>query len=148
MSVDEIYELYRDLPAFVSIKNGPKLSARIARLRTRVIDRNERAARDANALAHDLPLFPRPTHNHRKEPRWQGSKAQSSLHVDIDAGLHRTMEPRDLYKTRPEYQQFLLKTFRDHIYQEVRTRKLGAFVKKQRDKSGMKVQQEVDNNSI
>ena len=38
--------------------------------------------------------------------------------------MHATFEqPKDFHKSRPEYQLFPLKVFRDHIYQIIRTKK-------------------------
>ena len=38
---------------------------------------------------------------------------------DINMGKHELMKPAELRLTRAEYQEFDLKTFRNHIYQEV-----------------------------
>ena len=38
-------------------------------------------------------------------------------------GLHKTMQPKDLWESRHEYLLFPLEVFRDHIYQEGRTSK-------------------------
>jgi hypothetical protein len=79
------------------------------------------AANEETALAHDRSLFPVPTHNYRGEPRWEGSEAERLLKEDVGNGLHKTMEPRQLYQTRPQYHNnYPLEVFRGHIYQEVR----------------------------
>ena len=48
---------------------------------------------------------------------WHNSRAESLLSEDIKNGYHLQMKPKDLYKTRTEYQVFPLHKFRNHIYQ-------------------------------
>jgi hypothetical protein len=48
--------------------------------------------------------------------------AERLLKIDIDAGKHNTMKPRELQATRPEYSPYPLKVFRDHVQQERRAR--------------------------
>ena len=79
---------------------------------------------DSAALVHDRLLFPAATHNHRGEPRWEGSEAQRLLKLDVDEQNHETMTPIQLYRSRPEYyENYPLLVFQKHIYQEVRLRK-------------------------
>jgi len=53
---------------------------------------------------------------------WHKSEAKTLLKKDIDDGKHKEMKPEVLHGTREEYQAFPLKTFRNHIYQEVDSR--------------------------
>ena len=50
---------------------------------------------------------------------WHKSEAKNLLKKDINDGRHKEMKPEVLHGTREEYQAFPLKTFRNHIYQEV-----------------------------
>lgn len=52
-----------------------------------------------------------------------GRRAQELLRFDMDKGVHDALKPFKFHTTRPEYEEFLLPTFRDHIYQEQRLRK-------------------------
>lgn len=129
MGAKEVYELYkREEPSFekVSWKNFPE---RLKRLRNKVTDKNDRSARDAAALQHDRTIYPKPTHNHRNEPIWEGSVAQKFLEKDIDEGKHLLMEKKALFLSRPEYQLFDKNVFRGHVYQELKKRKFIAYCK-------------------
>ncbi len=82
------------------------------------------AVSDSAALANDRLLHPVPTHNHRGEPRWEGSEAQRLLRQDIDLGNHLDLMPRDLFMSEPDYyDNYPLEVFRKHIEQEVKLRK-------------------------
>jgi hypothetical protein len=90
-----------------------------------VLERNDkRAEADAAALAHDRTIHPvgPETAKGCGYPRWEGSDAQRLLKMDIDAGRNKEFKPKELHKSRMEYQAFPLHVFRDHIYQETRDR--------------------------
>lgn len=72
---------------------------------------------------------------------WEGSEAQRLLGLDLDAGKYKGypqhnnddsdgggnaapgMTPKELWLTQSSYREFPLKVFRDHIAQEIKTRK-------------------------
>jgi hypothetical protein len=83
-----------------------------------------RAAEEAALLAHHKQHFPALTHNHRGDPRWQGSEAERLLKVDVSEKKNKEMHPQVLRGTRNEYQDYSLEVFRKHIHQEVRDQKL------------------------
>lgn len=58
---------------------------------------------------------------------WAGSQAEKSLIDDVDHGRHLLMKPKALRATRPEYGEWSLKSFRDHIQQELKNRKTQAY---------------------
>lgn len=98
-------------------------------LRNKYKERRNWAQEDDAALASDMLVYDRPTHNARGEPLWDGSAAQPLLKLDLPRYLKKKkkgskIKPRDLYRSRPEYKVFKLKTFRKHVYQEI---KLGKF---------------------
>jgi hypothetical protein len=94
--------------------------SRLSSLRKQINRAKGIAVDEEAALAHDRALFPAPTHNHRGEPRWDGSKAQRLLKQDVSNGLQKTMKPAQFHMTRPEFQVYPLAVFRGHIYQEER----------------------------
>ena len=96
---------------------------RLDRLRKAVGSAEHRATRDKQALEHDRKIHPIQTHDHRGEPRWEGSAAQSWLQIDVRAGLHRSMAPKLFHASRTAYLEFSLEVFRGHIHQEERTQK-------------------------
>jgi hypothetical protein len=42
------------------------------------------------------------------------------IDIDIDVGKLKTLKPRELQATRPEYSPYPPKVFRDHVQQELR----------------------------
>ena len=107
----------------VELTDRKKLPGRIRALRQQVAHDSDAAEDDALALAHDRKLYPMPTHNHRGEPRWQGSAAERKLKADIVANHHLTMTPHEFYKSRPEYEEYSGDVIREHLYQEVKFQK-------------------------
>ena len=62
------------------------------------------------------------TLSHEDPMTWNGSDAKNLLKQDMENGRHIIMTPKALWNSRPEYQQFKLKTFRDHIHQNKRSK--------------------------
>lgn len=96
---------------------------RLTSLLAAITSAHARAIADEGALLHDRGMFAAPSHNYRGEPRWDGSAAQGWLKIDVAAGLHEQLKPKELQKKRRAYLQYPLDVFRDHIYQEVRFQK-------------------------
>jgi hypothetical protein len=92
-------------------------------LQKTIRENQAKADSDSAALAHDRHLFPPSANTSLGYPRWDGSVAQRLLREDVEAGLTRRYEPKELYQMQPEYQAFPLVVFRDHIYQEERSRR-------------------------
>ncbi|GKY90939.1 hypothetical protein MPSEU_000066700 [Mayamaea pseudoterrestris] len=103
-----------------------KFAGRLRSLRKILLDRKERAVSDTEAYNHDRLLYPKPTHNERGEPRWEGSAASLFLDADIDEYLEGNATPQELYASRDEYQEYSLKVFSDKIQQVLRTRRFNA----------------------
>jgi hypothetical protein len=110
----------REFSGFLYKKFPPRLRAMQKQHRTKV----GRADDELNALVNDRLHFPVPSHNHRGEPRWNGSEAERLLKVDVAAKNHERMTPMQLHGTRTEYGDYPLEVFRKHIHQEVRRLKL------------------------
>ena len=82
--------------------------------------------------------FERPPVDENGRTRWDGHPAQRLLEVDVARGLHKTMPPRELRMTRPEYQQFTEPIFAKAVNKE-KLKQLGAtFWADSRSKNGMK----------
>jgi hypothetical protein len=114
-----IYKLFKDHPEFQKsdFNNYNKFRDRLNRLRKAVTVRKNKASKDCLALENSLKIHPIP------DKRLFVDVALPSLRIDMDAGKHLTMTPKQLRNTRPEYQEFELDKFRKHIHQEVYTRK-------------------------
>jgi hypothetical protein len=88
-----------------------------------VRQQNLSAAFDQNALANDQRLFPTPSIMDWGYLRWQGSEAERLLKSNVNSKNER-MAPQKLhYESQPEYQLFTSKLFREHLYQEVHSRR-------------------------
>jgi len=107
------------------MKFGDTFKRRLTALRMQIGKDKSRAAGDQQEVARAIRNHPAPTHNHRGEPQWNGSKAQQTLKLDIAAGNHLKMTPTELWldPARPEYQDFEPQTFRWKIQQELKTQK-------------------------
>ena len=105
------------------MKFNDTFKRRLVALRKLVARDKCRARDDLQQLIGALNDHPPPIHNHRGEPQWNGSKAQSLLKEAVDRGHHIEMEPSELRRTKPEFMECALNTFRWHIHQEVKTRK-------------------------
>jgi hypothetical protein len=113
------HDVYWQRPEYAESK-WDLFAGRLDSLRQQISHAKDRNTTEEAALVHDRALFPIPTHNHRGEPRWDGSEAQRLLKEDVAAGIHETMKPQQLYQTHPQYNDYSLAVFRGHLYQEVR----------------------------
>ena len=113
----------KDHPAFSKMKYNETFTRRLRDVKDDFRSKLGRAEDDKKAYENFRKLHPVATHNHRGEPRWEGSRAQELLREDMDDGIHDHLLPAVFRAQRPEYQDFQLDTFRDHIYQEQRLRK-------------------------
>ena len=82
------------------------------------------------AIAHDLQF--RKTADANGLPLFHLSRAAKKLRKDMERGLHNTMKPKQFWRTRPEYQAYSLKIFREHIYQQVRRFKFENYLEDKR----------------
>jgi hypothetical protein len=84
----------------------------------------QRMAEDCDAYGHDIALLQdlRQDDPPDEPTPWHKSEAKLFLSKDIDNGKHTAMPPTTLWESRIAYMEFPLKTFRDHIYQEVKRR--------------------------
>jgi hypothetical protein len=116
-------DVFLQRPEYAEFCEYEDFPRRLRELRKQISRKNERALVAANALSHDRRIYPKERTDKTGKVRWEGSEAERLLRLDIDAGKHETMAPKLLYAERREYQEFPLKVFRNHIYQEQRTRK-------------------------
>jgi hypothetical protein len=117
-------DAYLHRPEFAEFDGYANFPSRLRGARQQIASKNNRASSDSAALAHDRKIYPKAASNHRGEPRWEGSEAERLLRKDMDEGKHNQMRPELLYYTRKDYHEnYPLKVFREHIYQEERRRK-------------------------
>jgi len=115
-------------------------ASRLKSLRAIVKREKKRSIKDRKSLRKDLRRNPRPTHNHKGIPRWEGSVAERVLKQAVAEGKHENKKPRHLFAElvllHPEIQPFR-SVFRGHIHQEVRLQK---FINYRNDKTEEKRQ--------
>ena len=131
----------KDHPEFAHFRKD-LFASRLLSARKRIETKQSQAAIDSEAFAHDRAMFPAPLVDIHGEKKWQGSKAQELLRVDIHNNKHIAMKPKVLYETQEEcYENYSLDTFRDRMYQEVKALKRNAYVKKKSEQAALKQQQ-------
>jgi hypothetical protein len=116
MTPQQVYEMHAEYKQYKSKNFNPNFN----RLKKTLQGLQDRADEDEAAFLHDEALNLRA--NNKPYPRWGGSVAERLLKIDIDTGKHKTMKPRELQTTQPEYSLYPLKVFRDHVQQELRAR--------------------------
>jgi hypothetical protein len=119
-------EVYQMRPAYQDYVYD-NFQANLRALRLNIKLNIQRALEDSADLYHDLELHPRSRLTNRGVPFWDTSKAKKLLSRDIKNGLHLRLAPSELWITNPEYLKYPLTTFRNHIYQKVRTDKDRAY---------------------
>jgi len=97
------------------------------------------AAKTDAALERDYQLHPPSKYTSTGKLKWNGSAAQVRLRIDLSPYLKkkaqdRRYEPRHLYASRTEYQEFTLAEFRGHIYTERKARKFANYLKHKKEK--------------
>jgi hypothetical protein len=118
MKPKQVFEMRAEYKPY-GIKN---FRSNLYSLRSVTKENQQKADSDAAALAHDRCIHPKAVYTPKGYPRWDGSDAQRFLKEDMESCLTNRFDPSVLRETRPEYKAFPLKVFRDHIYQEVRSK--------------------------
>jgi hypothetical protein len=135
-----------DNPAFSDLKYDSNFTRRLKSVETYYVKKHKRQLDDQ--IAYDLFRANNPI---KWEGRWAGSDAQKQFKKDLADGKHKEFKgPKEFRASNPMCEEFGLKKFRDHIYQENRLVKFNNYVevlksKKKAGKAG-KVD-EADNNN-
>jgi hypothetical protein len=93
----------------------------LRRLRNDIAKDRATAIVEAAAVVKHREKYP-PKSN-RSWPRWPGHPAKHLLRMDIDEEKHKIQTPAELHASRPEFREFPLRVFRDHIYKELKAQK-------------------------
>ena len=78
----------------------------------------EAIAFDQRSFELEQVHFPRNATTMRGQPFWDGHPAKSLMANDVKQGNIEGMQPKDVWKSRPEHQEFDLDTFRNHMCKE------------------------------
>ena len=144
VSPEHVFPFYKTLTEFEKIVFS-QFEERLKGHRKPAARNNALASRNAHALEHDRGLYSRPTHNERGEPVFDMHLAKILLRGDVKNGLHQTMSPSALRRTRPEYMVFKNTIFKHRIYQEVRHNKYLHHLDLKRTKSDRPLLGQVNN---
>ena len=85
----------------------------------------ENAIIDAELIKHDRKLHPRGENTVAGYPFWDTSAAR--LLLESDKTTKTNIKPKDLWMSRPEYQEFPLTVFRCHVHDIKRKSKANAY---------------------
>ena len=121
---EEIFVYYKQTPAFKDIVLD-QFKAHLKDHRRAAGELLHRSMQEQQYFEHDLPLYPRQTHNERGQLVFDLSSAKMLLREDIKQNLHITKYPTaaKLKESRIEYKPFGSKKFSDRIRQEVKRNK-------------------------
>ena len=73
------------------------------------------------ALLEDRAKYPKPTHDYKDQPRWEGLEAEWLLKQDVAAGLNEMVTQKQFFQSWKEYHEdFDIDFIRQHIKQEER----------------------------
>lgn len=119
MPITMAWELW---PEYKAIKDFDLFKTQLVSMQSIVSVKKERAARDAQDLAHDLAIHPHPKYNYQGEVQWIKSEAKVYLEMDIKDGKHNIMTPQQLFLSCPEYSHNcpILEVFCGHMYQQIK----------------------------
>ena len=93
----------------------------LRKLRNDIAEDRATAIVEATAVAKHRTKYP--PQSNRSWPRWPGHLAKHLLRMNIDEEKHKIQTPAELHTSRPEFRDFPLKVFRDHIYKELKAQK-------------------------
>ena len=116
MKPKEVWEMQ---PEFLAVKYE-NFRTNFATMKRSIKVHKDRADMDETGFLHDMALY---TLAKDSDGYWDGSEAQKLLRADIERNCHQRMKPELLWITRTQYQEFPLKKFRDHIHQELRSKR-------------------------
>jgi hypothetical protein len=100
-----------------------QFAARLKDHRKQGLEEYATAQEEEAFFIHDRKLYPRATHNHRGEPKFDMSQAKELLRADVKNREHEDKTARQLQLTREEYKQFGRKIFQNRVLQEIRRSK-------------------------
>lgn len=115
----KVYELDKEFQKWKYVS----FRGRLNEYRKQIRAGRKKAEIEDDWLRNDRKIYPKPPHNENGEPRWEGSRAEQWIQIDLDDGSYPRLKPRELYAMREDYQDFSLTTVRKHFHQEIKKRK-------------------------
>lgn len=119
-------------------KQYPLFPEYFVEMKKKVAEEKKSVEIDELAVKVHLMHFGESTHTKRGYPKWGRHGAKKLLQDDVAAGKHKTMPPRELRMTKPEYQEFPGHVFTKRVNGEKSKQLSAAFWADKRNKKGMK----------
>lgn len=120
----------KDHASFKGMSYDDNFASRLRAVKKDSESKMARAEVDKANLTAFRQQHPVQAFNSLGEPRWEGSEAQCLLKIALEEitklsaeEIEKQLEPKVLFETEPSYRTFTLAKFRDHIYQEIRSRR-------------------------
>jgi hypothetical protein len=132
-SVQKAWEYYSTLPQFCIVcykQFREKLSAH----RRALIKAGDRQRLEEAAVERDRRLSPVQKYNAKGVLRYDLSATKLLLREDVKNGWHILMTTAALKSSRPEYDEYSMRGFREHVTQEVKYQKFGNYLSDKREK--------------
>jgi hypothetical protein len=132
-SVQQAWEYYSTLPEFCIVcymQFREKLSAH----RRALIKAGDRQRLEEAAVERDRRLRPVQKYNAKGVLRYDLSATRLLLREDVKNGRHNLMTAAALKSSRPEYDEYSMRGFREHVTQEVKYQKFGNYLSNKRKK--------------
>lgn len=95
-----------------------KFKGYIANMKKLTRRRKELIMEEQKAFDNDVRIVELSEDSGRGYPKWNTHPASDLLHEDETSGRAKEMKPHELWMSRVEYQDFPLRVFRKHVYQE------------------------------
>jgi hypothetical protein len=116
----EPWEVYLSKDEYMAVEKYENFRSNFACLKNTIRKHWNRSVDDDEGLQRDMII-----HKLARDAEgcWEGSEAQRLLKSDMEANKHKTQKPRFLWAERGEYKEFTKKVFRDHIYQDERSKR-------------------------
>jgi hypothetical protein len=138
----------KDNPLFANMCYGQTFTTRLLGVRNDNEKKMNRKDDDQKAFDNYRANHPRPTHDHKGIPLWDGSPAQKLLKEIMARGEHVGKAPKELWESKEVFKVYTLDVFRNHIYQEKRLWKMHNYLevdaKKKKEKRKKKKRKKKD----
>jgi len=120
----------KDHASFKGMSYDDNFASRLRAVKKDSASKMARAEVDKENLTAFRQQHPVQPFNSLGEPRWEGSQAQCLLKIALEEvtklsahEMQKRLEPKVSYETESSYKIFTLAKFRDHIHQEIRSRR-------------------------
>ena len=115
-------DVYLTRPEYKKYHKYENFRNNLNSLRKLLVLKKDRMLNDCAFYGHDRLLLEQYRANihgnpHKPYPNWHSHAAKNLLKEDVAAGAHIGINPSYLWIQRPEYLDFPLEVFRQHIYQ-------------------------------